>query len=117
MSRETTVTLVWPDNFYTQDAKVFKVQDRATASGKRIVTLTVMLYEGKNQDGSYKDSTFIDVTCWNELADYACQLQPKHRVTIRGKFTSRKYTTKDGDNRTQYFINASFVEYMENTKK
>jgi single-stranded DNA-binding protein len=107
----------WPDNFYSEDAKVFKVKDFATATGKRVVTLTVMLYGGKNQDGTYKDSTFIDITCWNELADYAVQLQPKHRIKVVGKLTSRKFKTKDGENRSQLFINASYVEYMENTKK
>ena len=111
------MNIEFPNNFYSDSATVYKVQDKTTPSGHRIATITVFLYEGKDKQGNYKPSTIIDVRCWNELAEYAVQLQPKHRISILGKLTSEHWLDKNTqEKRSRLFINASHVEYMEDLR-
>jgi single-strand DNA-binding protein len=99
---------------FQDTARVFKVDARATASGKQVTTVTVTMSNGKDKDGNWRDSTFLDVVFWDELAFRAQnEIAKGDTVAIQGKLTSKSYQTKEGQKRTQHFINGHFFQKVD----
>lgn len=64
------------------------------------------------QTNQYEDGNtlFLAATCWNHLAEnVAATLQKGMRVTIVGNLGQREYTTKEGEQRTVYEIEAEHI--------
>jgi len=101
---------------FSDRGTVLGVSDKVTQTGKRVVTLWLALYEGKKEDGTYKPSTMLDIVCWDDLAEFAGQLQKKHRVAVTGRLTSNHWLDKDGKKQSKMFVNAASIEYIENSR-
>ena len=62
--------------------------------------------------GSWVDgaSVFLPVTCWRSLAEnVATSLHKGDRVLVVGRLRQRSFTTKEGDERTVYEVEADTV--------
>ena len=70
---------------------------RYTKSGKPVLSWTMSLYTGKNEDGTYKKSAWVAVTAWNDLADrLQNDLKEKMTITVEGTPNEPRKYMKDG---------------------
>lgn len=85
---------------------------RYTQSGKGVVNLRVASSERKKTEAGEwvdGDTTFLNVTSWNNAEAIANQLKKGNRVTITGVLKQRDYETKTGERQTAYEVNADSV--------
>lgn len=62
---------------------------------------------GEWEDG---DTTFLDVSAWRKLAEYASdKLRKGQLVTVVGKLSSRTYDAQDGSKRTAFQVTAEEI--------
>lgn len=89
-------------------------ESSATNSGIAVCRFTVAV--SKYVAGE-KKAEFIDVTCWRALADNCTiYLAKGSKVIVVGSLAIDEYTTKDGDVRKKYYINAEEVEFVSSPK-
>lgn len=89
-------------------------ESSVTNSGVAVCRFTVAV--SKYAAGE-KKAEFIDVTCWRALADNCTMYLVKgSKVMVVGSLTIDEYTTKDGDARKKYYINAEEVEFVSSPK-
>lgn len=90
-------------------------ESSATNSGITVCRFTVAV--SKYVAGE-KKAEFIDVTCWRALADNCTiYLAKGSKVIVVGSLAIDEYTTKDGDARKKYYINAEEVEFVSSPNK
>lgn len=109
----------WEIQVLIPETKIFKVGDvKYTANGKPVMTITTSKYQGKNADGSYKDSLFLDLQIWGEdMVEYARQLQPKHKIKAQGYLKQNSWVDKaTGQKRTKIFLEATAIEYIADSR-
>jgi single-strand DNA-binding protein len=70
----------------------------------------------KNQDGE-KETDFIECTAWRQAAEFVTRYLTKGQMmAVSGRLKSRKWTDKDGNRRTSWFIKADNVYSVESKK-
>jgi single-strand DNA-binding protein len=68
---------------------------KTTASGKVMATFSVA--STQKREGKEPQTTWIDVTCFDEQADVVAQrLEKGERVVVSGRMQLEKFTRKDG---------------------
>lgn len=93
--------------------KVQSVSDIRQAGNSKVCT--VSLYQSypkkKNSDGEVAEwhSDWVDVQCWGQTAEVAQNLEKKQEVIVEGRLAYNKWTDKEGNNRKDLKINASFL--------
>lgn len=89
---------------------------RATASGKPVANFTLAVERDREVNGE-RATDFIDCVAWNGTAEFVSKYFRKGSMAVvAGRFQSRKYTDKDGNNRTAWEIVAENV-YFGQAKK
>ena len=89
---------------------------RATASGKPVSNFTLAVERDREVNGE-RATDFIDCVAWNGTAEFVSKYFSKGSMAVvAGRFQSRKYTDKDGNNRTAWEIVAENV-YFGQAKK
>lgn len=89
-------------------------ESSATNSGIAVCRFTVAVSRYVSGE---KKAEFIDVTCWRTLADNCTiYLAKGSKVIVTGSLAIDEYTTKDGDARKKYYINAEEVEFVSSPK-
>lgn len=90
---------------------------RHTASGAAVASFTLAVdRDFKNQDGE-KEADFINCVAWKGTAEMLARYFTKGRMAIvEGRLQSRKYTDKDGNNRTAYEVVASCVYFADSKR-
>lgn len=80
-----------------------EVETRTTKTGKNVALFSVADNK-KMPDGSFA-AQWWHCVAWNELAEAAVQeLRSGDRVEVTGKVNQRRYTAKDGTERTAYEV-------------
>lgn len=65
----------------------------------------------KDADGN-RQTDFFSVNVWGKLAEIVCQHCVKgDQIIVYGRMESRKYTAKDGSNRTAWEVQADGFEF------
>lgn len=84
---------------------------RYSGSGTPFVVFAVGLYEGKNDDGTYKDSSWVDVVAFGDMAELVAESVRKgDRVMVSGRLTQDRWEDKtDGSARTKLKVVADEV--------
>lgn len=88
---------------------------RYTPQGTSVSTLRVAVNSPfKGKDGSMqKDTCFINVVVWGQMAEVCNQyLQKGRQIFIEGRLQSRSWQTNDGQNRNVIEVRASRVQFM-----
>lgn len=68
-------------------------------------------YQSKGQE---RQTDFLDIVAWRNTADFVCRYFRKGQlVAVQGSIQTRKYTDKDGNNRTAFEIVADNVFFAE----
>lgn len=91
---------------------------RHTQSGTAVASFTLAVdRDFKNQSGE-KEADFINCVAWKGTAEFVSRFFEKGRLAIvEGRLQSRRYTDKDGKNRTAYEVVASSVYFGDSKKK
>ena len=90
---------------------------RHTQSGTAVASFTIAVdRDFKNQNGE-KEADFVNCVAWKGTAEFVSRFFTRGRMAVvEGRLQSRKYTDKDGNNRTAYEVVASSV-YFGDSKK
>ena len=83
---------------------------RYSASGNAFAKFALALYGGKNEDGSFKDSHFVDVICFGDMAEaVASNLTSGDRLSVVGRIQQNRWETDDGQKRSKLEVIADEV--------
>lgn len=95
----------------TSDAEL-----KATPSGVSVTSFTIAV-DRRGKSGEDKQTDFINVVAWRQTAEFVTKyFQKGSMIGIEGSIQTRKYTDKDGNNRTVFEVVASNVQFVESKK-
>lgn len=80
--------------------------ERTTKNGKRQVEVSMALYNGKEQSGEYKPSTWIRVRAYGDAAEAMAEIRKGDRVTACGQLAVETWTDREGQTRTDLVLTA-----------
>ena len=67
--------------------------------------------------GEEKETDFLNIVAWRQTAEFVSKWFTKgNLIGIEGSIQTRKYTDKDGNNRTAFEIVANNVHFVESKK-
>lgn len=99
-----------PDNVVTFIGTAGEPELRFTPSGLALFKFGLALYGGKNDDGTYKDSHWVNVVVWDEMAQNAAEsIEKGDRVFVTGRIQQRRWETDDGDKRSMLQVTADEI--------
>jgi single-strand DNA-binding protein len=88
-----------------------------TASGQAMTkfSLAVSRRWKDNESGERREeTTWFNIVAWRQLAEICNNyLHKGSKVFIEGRMTSRKYTDKDGNERTAWEVNALDMQMLD----
>ncbi|MFZ4431600.1 MAG: single-stranded DNA-binding protein [Microthrixaceae bacterium] len=83
---------------------------RFLASGKAVANFSVAISGGKDRDGNERETTWIEVTCWDKLAENVSESLTKGmRVSVQGRIAEDKWETDSGEKRSKTKVIADDV--------
>lgn len=88
---------------------------RSTSTGKNVTKFGLAVNKRfKPRDSDGPDADFFDVSAWGQSADYVNQYAGKGRlVVVEGRIESRKYTDRDGNEKTAWEVTADNVTLLD----
>lgn len=90
---------------------------RHTQSGTAVTTFTLAVDRDFKSQSGEKEADFINCVAWKGTAEFVSRFVSKGRMAVvEGRLQPRKYTDKNGDNRTAYEVVASSV-YFGDSKR
>lgn len=74
---------------------VSQVRELKQVGDKQVFNFSVAVSNGKNQDGSWRDSTFWDVSCWDKRAESISRFLTKGtKIVVIGRPSCRAHEGK-----------------------
>lgn len=90
---------------------------RHTQSGTAVTSFTLAVDRDFKSHSGERETDFVNCTAWKSVAEFTARYFSRGRMAIvEGRLQSRKYTDKDGNNRTAYEVVASSV-YFGDSKR
>ena len=85
---------------------------RFTASNIPVCSITVAVDRDFARSGEQREADFIDVVAWRQTGEFISKYFQKGRmIYVDGRLQSRKWTDRDGNNRTSWEIVADQVGF------
>ena len=92
------------------------VELKTTPNGISVCTFSIAV-DRAYKKGEEKQTDFLNVVCWRSTAEFVSKYFSKgNLIGIEGSIQTRKYTDKDGNNRTAFEIVANNVHFIESKK-
>lgn len=89
---------------------------KTTNNGISVCTFSIAV-DRTYKKGEEKQTDFLNVVCWRTTAEFVSKWFTKgNLIGIEGSIQTRKYTDKDGNNRTAFEIVANNVHFVESKK-
>ena len=89
---------------------------KATPNGVSVCSFTIAV-DKRYKQGEEKQADFINIVAWRNVAEVVSKYFSKgSMIGIEGSIQTRKYTDKDGNNRTAFEILANNVHFMESKR-
>ena len=86
---------------------------KTTQSGVSVVSFSIAV-QRRYKSGEEPITDFINVTAWRSSAEFVSKYFKKgNMIGIEGAIQTRKYTDKDGNNRTAFEVVANNVQFVE----
>lgn len=86
---------------------------KTVGSGVECCSFTVAINRPTSKDKE-KITDFIPCTAWRQTAAFLSKYFHKgDGIIVEGALQSRKYTDKEGNNRTAYDVNVNHIEFCE----
>lgn len=85
---------------------------KTTQSGVSVCSFSIAV-ERRYKQGEEKQSDFINIVAWRQTAEFISKYFSKgSMIGIEGSIQTRKYTDKEGNNRTAFEIVANNVQFI-----
>lgn len=82
-----------------------------------VTSFTLAVDRSYVKPGEERQTDFINIVAWRNTAEFVCRYFRKGQlVAVNGSIQTRKYTDKDGNNRTAFEIVAANVHFAESKK-
>ena len=86
---------------------------RTTQNGVPVVGVTLAVQRNYKIDDEYP-TDFLNFVAWRGTAEFICKhFRKGNLITVEGALETRKYTDKDGNNRTAYEIKVDRAHFCE----
>ena len=87
---------------------------KVTPSGVNVCSFNIAVDKGY---GEKKQTDFIPIVAWRQTAEFVSKYFGKgDAIGIEGSIRTRKYTDKNGNNRTAFEVVANNVQFVESKK-
>ena len=85
---------------------------KTTNSGLSVTSFCVAVDRPYKKDGKERETDFINVVAWRQTAEFVTSYFHKgSMIAIEGSLRTNKYTDKNGNNRTSFFVLANNVSF------
>ena len=85
---------------------------KTTNGGKSVCSFTIAVERKFKQGGDYP-TDFIDIVAWGNTAEFVSKyFSSGQMIGVEGAIQTRKYTDKNGNQRTAFEILANNVQFM-----
>ena len=89
---------------------------KTTPNGISVCTFGIAV-DRAYKKGEEKQTDFLNVVCWRSTAEFVSKYFSKgNLIGIEGSIQTRKFTDKNGNNRTAFEIVANNVHFVESKK-
>lgn len=89
---------------------------KTTPNGVSVTSFTVAV-ERPYKSGEERQTDFINVVAWRQTAEFITKYFKKGSlIGIEGSIQTRKYTDKNGNNRTAFEVVANNVQFVESKR-
>ncbi len=91
---------------------------RSTQSGVSVASFTVAVdRDFGGRDGGDKQTDFIDCVAWRQTGEFVSKYFRKgSMIVVSGRLQSRKWQDREGNNRTNWEVNADNVYFGESRR-
>jgi single-strand DNA-binding protein len=88
---------------------------RYTPNNVPVTSFTIAV--DRRSKGDDKQADFITIVAWRQTAEFVSKyFQKGSKIGVEGAIQTRKYTDKDGNNRTSFEVQANNVHFVESKK-
>lgn len=85
---------------------------KTTNSGLSVTSFCVAVDRPYQKDGKEREADFINVVAWRQTAEFVTSYFHKgSMIAVQGSIQTRKYTDRNGNNRTSFEIVADNVSF------
>lgn len=89
---------------------------KTTQSGLSVTSFTIAV-DRRVKSGEEKKADFITIVAWRNTAELITKhFRKGNMIGIEGSIQTRKYTDKDGNNRTAFEVVANNIQFLESKK-
>lgn len=89
---------------------------KTTANGISVCTFSIAV-DRAYKKGEEKETDFINIVAWRQTAEFISKWFTKgNLIGIEGSIQTRKYTDKNGNNRTAFEVVANNAQFIESKK-
>ena len=86
---------------------------KTTQSGISVTSFSIAV-DRRYRAGEERQTDFINVVAWRQQAEFVAKYFKKgNMIGIEGSIQTRKYTDKNGNNRTAFEVVANNVQFVE----
>ena len=90
---------------------------RSTQSGTNVASFTVAVDRDRAGNNGEKQTDFIDCVAWRQTGEFVSKHFHKgSMIVVSGRLQSRKWQDRDGNNRTNWEVNADNVYFGESRR-
>lgn len=89
---------------------------KTTQSGISVTSFSIAV-DRRYRAGEDRQTDFINVVAWRQSAEFVAKYFKKgNMIGIEGSIQTRKYTDKNGNNRTAFEVVANNVQFVESKR-
>ncbi len=89
---------------------------KTTTNGTSVVSFSIAV-DRRYRTGEERQTDFINIVAWRSSAEFICKyFQKGSLIGIEGSIQTRRYTDKNGNNRTAFEVVANNVQFVESKR-
>ena len=90
---------------------------RTTGSGVAVCTFTIAVNRRFANQQGVREADFINIVAWRQTAEFITKYFKKgNMIGIEGSIQTRRYTDKNGNNRTAFEVVANNAQFVESKR-
>ncbi len=89
---------------------------KTTQSGRSVTSFSIAV-DRRFSSGEERQTDFINIVAWRQQAEFVAKYFKKgNLIGIQGNIQTRKYTDKNGNNRTAFEVVADNIQFVESKR-
>ena len=90
---------------------------KKTQNGNSVTSFSIAVNRRFNRSAEEQQTDFINIVVWGQSAEFVSKYFKKgSMIGIEGRIQTRKYTDKNGNNRTAFEVVANNVQFVESKR-